>query len=634
MQVGVLRKTDKEKTIMSENEMIIGEGNAQSSLDCALKCSEEYLGMRERPIIFNRYDDAAFYYREKTINAAKNAIETAVENADEVTEVKAYKNLFDVLSNNLAGPEQKKMFDDCYVPLVEILTTDKAKGLLYYQLGHCSESLQQPSSEFFENAVKLNNENVLAEDVFRKNPKFVYLWLEHYFNDPEQKNLAKENENLLNSLVNGSEEAAEYYFKMGGLFKDDFEHSDRYYRDCIKLGYKNVVEDPRYFTEDYEGEFIDWFKSRLKESTDIYSVMDLCFVKLWNSKESGAFSCSKKLWAEIVKEKDFSRGCNEYGTFADEGLEWAENWLLEHIEDKRAQVAVSDCLIERWFRSEQNSQKYDSSLGLLFVGGRCTQLQKQGKYHMCISRYYMEKGEYVASMASFLRCTKETIASFIDYHRDLRHSVCNNYAEIILQRAKEKNLFGSQNLIPAKIDSYDKFYDMKIHNVSSLGEYFNKNRLAENIFRERADSPNCTRYFLLNHMAKLAGSSGDIDFKSQEDSFRRQAKKELDDAICEYDVMALFVWIEESLFSDSQEKNNAAIRVLCDLIQSASPRKMPLPYFLLANYWSRRNVDDEIVPKVLSWLFDDGSELDSWKLDNDLNVVLKKTYEMLSLGKK
>lgn len=619
---------------MSENEMIVGEDNAQASLDYALKCSEEYLGKRERPIIFNRYDDAAFYYREKTINAAKDAVKKAVENADEVAEVKAYKNLFDVLSNNLAGPEQKKLFNECFVPLVEMLATDKAKGLLYYQLGHSSECLRLPSSEFFENAVKLNNGNVLAEDVFRKNPQFVYLWLERYFNDPEQKDLAKEYEDLLNGLINGSEEAPEYYFKMGGLFKDDFEHSDSYYRSCIKLGYKKVVEDPRYYTEAYEGEFIDWFKSRLNESTDVYSVMNLCFAELWKSKGNGAFSCSKKLWAEIATEKDFSRGCNEYGTFADEGLEWAESWLLEHVEDKRTQVAMSDGLIERWFRSEKNNQKHDSALGLLFVGGRCPQLQNQGKYHMCISRYYMEKGEYVASMASFLRCTKETIASFVDYHRDLRHSVRNNYAEIILQRVNEKKLLGSQNLIPVKIDSYDKFHDMKIHEVSSLGVYFGENRLVENIFRGPKDSPNCTRYFLLKYMAEQARKSDDEVFKSQEESFQNQAAAELNDAIGEYDVMALFVWIEESLFSDSQEKNNAAMSVLCDLIQSASPRKMPLPYFLIANYWTRRNVDDEIIPKVLSWLFDDDSELDRWKLENDLNVVLKKTYEMLSLDKK
>ena len=634
MQVGALRKTDKEKMVMSENEMIVGEGNAQASLDYALKCSEEYLGKRERPIIFNRYDDAAFYYREKTINAAKDAIKKAVENADEVAEVKAYKNLFDVLSNNLAGPEQKKLFNECFVPLVEMLTTDKAKGLLYYQLGHNSECLRLPSREFFENAVRLNNENVRAEDVFRKNPQFVYLWLERYFNDPEQKDLAKEYEDLLNGLVNGSEEAPEYYFKMGGLFKDNFEHSDSYYRSCIKLGYKNVAEDPHYFTEDYEGEFVDWFKNRLKESSDVYSAKNTCFAELWKSKGDGAFSCSKKLWAETATEKDFSRGCNEYGVFADEGLEWAESWLLEHVEDKRAQDAISDKLIERWFRSEQNSQKYDSSLGLLFVGGRCTQLQKQGKYHMCISRYYMEKGEYVASMASFLRCTKETIASFVDYHRNLRHSVCDNYAVIIRKVVDEKKLYGSRNQIPIKMDSYEKFREMKIHDESSLGVYFNENRLVENVFRGPTDSPNCTRYFLLSHMAKLAENSEDIDFKSQENSFRNQAKKELDDAIGENDVMALFVWIEESLFSDSQEENNAAMSVLCDLIQSVSPQKMPLPYFLLANYWARRNIDDKIIPEILSWLFDDEDELDGWKTENDLNAVLKKTYEILSFSKK
>lgn len=606
-----------------------------TAFDLAKKNAQIYMGTLERPHIFNNFEKAAYFYRENAITTARDAVRIAIECNDEISAVKAYKNLFDLLAFDMDVAGKKKLFAECYEPTVNILTSNSAKGLQYYQLGHCARNLDIPSADmFFEKAVELNNENVLVEEIFTGNPQLVMHWLERYILDAEKNKQADEYEQLLNNLVKDNDKASDYYFNLAELLKLQFkDRADRYFRLCIKAGYGAVVEDSTFFTEDYEAEFIEWFKRLLNSLNNVSKLKEICFAKLWESKEAGAFGRSKKLWAESLAEKNFAAGCKAYGAFANEGFDWAENWLLGHIEDKNAQEAISDKVIEKWFRQEKKDKHLETRLGILFVGGRCPEL-KSKKYYICTSRYHMEKGEYVASLACFLNAfSNEEVKDAFDhseYERELRNAVKNNYVSMITQILSDKNLYSTINPLRIDTESYSNFTRKKVNAADSLKLYFSKNQFTETIFRGLDARPCCTRYFLLQQMADISGNSDIEIFKQQEHAFRNQARIELDDAIGSYDTMALFVWITERLYSESADNKKAALSVLCKLIEKASPGQMNIPYMVLLHYW-RLNVEDhQLLDTLLYWLFNDNNKiLDPWTEEFDSKTMMIKIFESL-----
>ena len=210
-----------------------------TAFDLAKKNAQIYMGTLERPHIFNNFEKAAYFYRENAITTARDAVRIAIECNDEISAVKAYKNLFDLLAFDMDVAGKKKLFAECYEPTVNILTSNSAKGLQYYQLGHCARNLDIPSADmFFEKAVELNNENVLVEEIFTGNPQLVMHWLERYILDAEKNKQADEYEQLLNNLVKDNDKASDYYFNLAELLKLQFkDRADRYFRLCIKAGY-------------------------------------------------------------------------------------------------------------------------------------------------------------------------------------------------------------------------------------------------------------------------------------------------------------------------------------------------------------------------------------------------------------
>ena len=605
------------------------------AFDHATKTSQVYMGMLERPRIFNNFENAAYFYREKAISTAREAIHVAVECNDEFTEVKAYKNLFDLLAFDMSVDGKKKLFAECYEPIINILQSIPAKGLQYYQLGHYATNLDIPSAgTFFEKAVELNNENILAEEIFTGNPQLVMHWLERYILDAEKNKQANEYEQLLNDLVKDSDNASDFYFKLAVLLKQQFkDRADHYFRLCIKAGYSAVVEDPTFFTEDYEAEFIEWFKNQLDSQNDIVKLRDICFAKLWESKEDGAFVRSKKLWAEALAEKDLAASCKAYGAFADEGFDWAENWLLDHIENKNAQDAIPDKIIEKWFKLEKKDKHLETCLGMLFVGGRCPEL-KGRKYYICASRYHLEKGEYVASLACFLKAfdSAEVDGTFdhAEYERELRNAVKSNYVSMITQVLSAKNLYSTANPLKIDTDSYSNFTRKKVNAADSLKLYFSENQFRETIFRGPDAKPCCTRYFLLQQMADISRDSDVEIFKQQEEALRNQARLELDDAIGAFDTMALFVWVTEHLYSESVNDNKAALSVLCKLIETANPNRLDIPYKVLLHYWHLSETDNKLLDTLLYWLFNDNKKvLDPWTEEFDSKTMMIKILESL-----
>ena len=625
--VGVLM--DSGDFTMSENNLTINE--AKEALDGARAAVEEFLNVRVRPLVFNRFEDASFYYREKAVASTGAALDKAIECNDEMAEVELYKMLYDLLTETLTIEERQKLFGECFEPVAGLLTSDVAKGLLYYYLGHVSQDMGLSSSAaYYEKAVLLDNENVLAEPIFKQNPQLAYSWLERYIADPGKLDRAGEYETLLNGLVESKTDAGEYYYKMGNLLKPiSPERADSYYSKCIRLGYKAVIEDKSFCTEKFEDSFMDCCDRLMSRGTaDIAKDLSLAF--LWNANSAGACSKSKRWFSEKKAEQDFVGACKYYALFADEGFGWADAWLLGHIEEGPVQMSMSDRSIERWF--EQKNKEIECALGALFVNGRATYLGNDRKYHVCVSRYRWKKGEICASVASFFQIANKIDAAPSDYagfERDLCSGVRQNYSEMITEVVQKHGLFGSVSLLPVETNAYQKFADKKINACSALSLYFTANQLNEKLIRGHQDSPNCARYLLLKYMADFVKNSGDEIARRQEGAFREWAARELLDAIRDGDAMALLLWIEEGVFSDKRDLQRSAIAALCKLIQTVPPKKMPVAYLLLAQVWTHMRVDDDIVPQILSWILDKQDDLEWWKSEHCLDEVVKKTFELL-----
>lgn len=614
---------------MSENNVTMNE--TKEALDCARAAVEEFLNVRVRPLVFNRFEDASFYYREKAVASTGAALDKAIECNDEMAEVELYKMLYDLLTETLTIEERQKLFCECFEPAAGLLTSDVAKGQLYYYLGHVSQDMGlSSSSTYYEKAVLLDNEKVLAEPIFKQSPQLVYNWLERYIAVPEKRVRAEEYETLLNSLVEGKTDAGEYYYKLGNLLKPiSPERADSYYSKCIRLGYKAAIEDKSFCTEKFEDSFIDCCDRLMSRGTaDI--AKDLSLAYLWNASSAGAFSKSKRWFSEKKAEQDFTGACKYYALFADEGFDWADAWLLGHIEDSPVQMSMSDRSIERWF--EQKNKEIEYALGVLFVKGRATYLDNDRKYHVCVSRYRWRKGEICASLASFFQISNKIAAAPLDYagfERDLCSGVQQNYSKMITEVVQKHGLFGNLSLLPVDSNAYQQFADKKINSYSALSLYFKSNQLNEKLLRGHQDSPNCARYLLLKYMADFVKNSGDEIAQRQEGAFREWADRELLDAIRDGDAMALLLWIEEGVFSDKHDLQRSAIAALCKLIQTVPPKKMPVAYLLLAQVWTYMHIDDDIVPQILSWILDKQDDLEWWKSEHSLDEVVKKTFELL-----
>lgn len=600
-----------------------------------------------RPRIFARFEDADYYYKSRMVEDLCNAINDAVEKQDEFAEIKNYNSLYKVLSEQLPKNEHADFFKECLLPLADILQNESAKGAFYYLLGGYASNLNMPeTSNYYRASALLDYDDAIADEKnFRCNADFVYEWLEKHIANADKGARAQELESILNNLIKESEHykfrEGEFCFKLACLRSNNhLEGFDAYYRRCIVLGEKSVVEDNKFYTEDYESEFLQWFDSSLNKGESISIAKNKCLEKLWQVGTQKSFSKSKKKYVETLEAQvNYVQTCNEYSKFADDGFEWAELWLLKNIKKAEVQRCISDILINRWFERVGEDIELEKVLGLLFDSGRCTSL-KSSKYHKYIARYKLAKGEYLASVASFCESVDlEVVKSsgFTTFEKDLRKAVSEKYPTIFMQLLVEhgvqqcsfaKNIeraigtpeYNIKNVLTgwkraSDIKSFVKKNNHK-NDRKYIEEYFKSGKLPGILFRDDYDDAMCSRYLLLKKMYSMALASDGYNmddqdceiFKAQAEQFKIRSEQELTAAISDGNLMALVFWV----LNRFKECESAALLALFALINEFKPKECPIPFLLFSHYWNRTQPDDTRVKKILQWIINDDETLELW----------------------
>lgn len=626
---------------MTENIESLNDEKVVSALENATNSLGVYEGSQVRTLVFKEFSDANYYYRKKAVLATTQAVKIAEECGDEIAEVKAFDKMYQLLVGNLDTAEKVKFFQDCYLPITQVLKSDEAKGLQYYLMGHRGAELNIPEvPSFFKAAVACDNENVLQEDVFRCNPELVFHWLECFAGCVGKETRAVEYEKLLNNLVKNTADVGAYYYRMACLCKDkQLPQADYYYRECIKLGYKDVVEDPIFCKVDYEREFMEWFNNDPECQRDIEFGIKKCFKNLWASATPTVFESSKKWCAQTSLQASFVEGCKRYSCFADEGFDWAELWILENVAEDRVQQAISDRLIQKWFAVNGDNRQVDLALGRLFIAGRGDFLKNEQKYFLCISKFYLEEGEYTASLASFLQMfDREGLnpCDFTSHESGLRHAVSCNCVTMIQKDLREANLWCK---IPKKIDESLVCFDFNTkdrpQDYDSLKTYFESGILPDMLFR-RDSLPCCTRYFLLKQIARIVGSAdvsglSDVDasiLKAQYAQFKTQSEIELEDAIVSKDMMSLFVWIIEKIAASDIEEQKMGVNVICCLLDLVNLDKMDIPYLLLYNYCLKNKDIPRTTFVTLCWILKDSQKNEFWNENHSSEEMCRKIFDI------
>lgn len=627
---------------MLENEKNSMEESVKNALAVAMACVEEYKGSRVRTSIFKQFEDADYYYKKKAVQAVAESVDAASASGDEIFEVNAYANMYRLLSVGFNKQEKVNLFIDCYCPLLDVLKTDEARGLQNYLMGCRSAELElAESSSYFKSAIELDNENVLADKVFKENPEMIFHWLKCFIGIQEKQGRFSEYEALLNSLVKDAANAGDFYFKLANLFKDNaLPQADGYFRKCINLGYRDVVDSQTFYKTEYETDYIKWFNAVPKTLANIKESIAQCFSKLWASAAESAFSCSKQAATQKLLELDFAAGCKVYGRFADAGHKWAEQWLLEHSEEPSVQVSISDDIIAKWFNAKESERKAELALGALFVAGRCRFLDKNQKYYLLISKYYFEKKNYLAALSFFLKMFSSkdfAPCDFKSFEANLRRVVKDKYLEIIENSIRKNGLWIDVPMQMEEVLTSMNISKCRPFDANFLSDYFAKGCLPAVLFRQDSEAPCCTRYFLLRQMACMVEkavvtglSDAELNiFKAQGEQFKRQAQVELDDAIAAYDVMAVFVWIVDKFSQAGENDRKMAISTLFTIISLVKPGKMQIPYLLLANFLSR--FADSLDPAVVAirWVLENDAEVDAWCTEQNAEKLFKKVFEKL-----
>lgn len=585
-----------------------------NNLESAKQIVGQYEGTHIRPLIFSDFEYADYYYRHEAVVALREVIKTAQDEHDEMLEVDSSRELYNLISSGLSADEQRDCFKKCMKPLVDFLGNDKAKGHLYYILGNCVsdfgdyEEGKNEAEQYYKDAISMGNEEILSDEkVFRQNPDLVFHWLS--LNMDSESERVSEFEQLFDKLVKDmpNYRKGKYYYNIAQLY-DSKGNTECYrcYRLCIHLGSEKVVTDVRFLEKDYENDFWDWFEREFESNNDPMAAKKLCLEKLWSNKEYD-FVDTKKKYAELLRNTgndcEYYKECNN---FALEGFVWAEDWLLEGMAESAAQEAVSDDMIQKWFDSDTDLKR-DIALGRLFSSGRRKDLESTSKFNICIAQYKLEDQEFADAVKYYLKA-KEKLdknSKFNDFEDLLKDKVQESPMKFIRAELNKNNLVNNSEKIAFncnRLSNIDK---------SNLKTYFETDIMPE---IELSDKPMCSRALLFYDMAKMAENSSEYNmstcyqktFENQKLVLKKQADRELAEAVEDGNLMALFVLIIQQLFSGEDADSRNGFARLCLLAENTDVKIKNTALLLFANCWEQKQLADKHeMFLILKWLIDD-----------------------------
>lgn len=130
--------------------------------------------------IFRRFDEADYYYRSEGIRLIKDRIQEAVNRKDELSEIKAYEELYNLLSFDQDVTWKLTFFENCLRPMRDVYTSSQVVGPINDFLGGVAFELNLAVyREYYDRAIEGGCEEVLKrEEVLKAYPEIIFKDLE------------------------------------------------------------------------------------------------------------------------------------------------------------------------------------------------------------------------------------------------------------------------------------------------------------------------------------------------------------------------------------------------------------------------------------------------------------------------
>lgn len=598
----------------------------------------------KRDRVFLRFEDADYYYRSMAVETLQRKINAAVQAKDELAAVRAYEELGALLSAGRDVTWRRKFFNDCLRPMADVIVSEKVCGYLQDSLGRQAFDIGMDDYiGYFERAVEFGNDSVFEkEEVLRAYPEIIIRWIKCHLQKSARDAKVEEREALLGRIVASRSDAPEFYLALADVLKGRYRSAaDKYYRKCIRLGCGHVAGREEFLREDYEADYIEWFKSLCVSGVKPAEAAERCFSPLWKVCKG---SESHREYADALWRSGAKRDAvAEYVRGAEAKYDWAEPWLHAHSSEQIVYDGLSETLVDLWFRDCTRSLDRQKTLGRFFDHGRGLKYRKDPKYFACVARCRLGDGDILGAVRACIGMDNEmqgrvrdfmeqtALDGFPDLRRDMRETLRKNVGSLV---AKE---MGSLNSVI--IDEFDEFGlssdALSQEDLSVLREYVTSGVLEVSPFRKAEDKPLCSRYLLLDLIEKIFAGGVDPFMNTRtvrflKDHFGNLADREFRDSVAQGNPMTTCKWLIHHLFmpgnSSERKEGEAALYRMVSKWQRGDDE---LPIKLLASYWKFLGRDSGYM-LALRIFFDNDRELRKWVETSDENALFRLAYESVA----
>lgn len=597
----------------------------------------------KRDRVFLRFEDADYYYRSTAVETLQRKINAAVQAKDELAAVKAYEELGTLLSAGRDETWRRKFFNDCLRPMSDAFVSEKVRGYLQDSLGRQAFDIGMDDYiGYFERAVEFGNDSVFdKEEVLRAHPEIIIRWIKCHLQKSAKDAKVEEREALFGRIVASRSDAPEFYLALADVLKERYRSAaDKYYRKCIRLGCGHVAGREEFLREDYEADYIEWFKSLCFSGVKPAEAAERCFSPLWKVCRG---SESHREYADALWRSGAKRDAiMAYVHGAEAKSDWAEPWLHAHSSEQMVYEGLSDALVDFWFKDCEKSLDRQRTLGRFFDHGGGLKYRKDPKYFACVARCRLGDGDILGAVRACIGMDNEmqgwvrdfmeqtALDGFPDLRRDMREALRKNASALVAEE------MGSPKYDSVVIDELGLRSDaLPQEDIRVLREYVASGTMEVSPFRMAGEKPLCSRYMLLGFMEKMfAGGSGSLmnarTMGFLKVHFGKLADREFRDSVEQGNPMTTCTWLLCHLFTPGdpleRREGEAALYRMVSKWQRGDDE---LPIKLLASYWKFIGRDSGYM-LALRIFFDNDRELRKWVETSDAQALFRLAYESVA----
>ena len=598
----------------------------------------------KRDRVFLRFEDADYYYRSTAVKTLQGKINAAVQAKDELAEIKAYEELGSLLSAGRDVTWRRKFFNDCLRPMSDAFVSENVRGYLQDSLGRQAFDIGMDDYiGYFERAVEFGIDSVFErEEVLRAHPKIIIRWIKCHLQKSARDAKVEEREALLGRIVASRSDAPDFYLELADALKGRYRSAaDKYYRQCIRLGCGHVAGREEFLREDYEADYIEWFKSLCVSGVKPAEAAKRCFSPLWKvckgSESHREYADS--LW-RIEAKRDAVR---EYVRGAEAKFNWAEQWLHDHSSEQTVYEGLSETLVDFWFKDCEKSLDRQKTLGRYFDNDGGLKYRKDPKCFACVARCRLGDGNILGAVRACIDMDnvkqgrvrdfmeQTALEGFPDLRRDMREALRKNAGSLVKEEMNSLN-----SMIIDEFDEFGLSSDaLPQEDLRVLREYVANEVLEVSPFRIAGETPLCSRYLLLDLMEKMFASGNGTMMNARTMNFLKVrfgslADREFNDSIRQGNPMIICKWIIHHLFTPKEQSERKEGEVsLYRMVSKWQRGDDELPVKLLASYWKFIGRDSEHMMALRIFL-DNDRELRKWVETSDADTLFKLAYESVA----